>query len=425
MSYALYRAATGAISPLLPAYLHWRLRQGKEDGARLGERLGHASLARPEGALLWLHAASVGEAVALLPLMETLRGRYPPLHLLLTTGTVSSARLMRERLPSGVLHQFVPVDSPQAVGRFLRHWRPNIGLWVESELWPNLVIGAHRQGCRMALANGRMSAHSFRRWARAPRVMRRMLRCFSFIAAQSEADAERFRQLGGAAEALGNLKYDAATLTADAEVLTRFAARIEGRAVWLAASTHDDEEERVAEAHTMLRKEFPALLTLIAPRHPQRAEAIARQLAARGVRVQRRTQMAEIGADAEIYIADTLGEMGMWYRLSRIAFIGGSLIPHGGQNPLEAARLSCAILFGPHMENFAEIAAGLEAAGAALRVRDGGALASEVGRLLHDVSVRSGLGMRARIWAGGKTGANAQLVARLAPLIEETLHAHA
>lgn len=426
MTYAFYRFATMAASPFMPLYLRARLKRGKEDAARIHERLGFASAERPAGALAWLHAASVGEANAVLPLIDALRAQYPSLSLLLTTGTVTSARLMAQRLPPGVIHQFAPLDTPPAVARFLSHWKPDVALWVESELWPNLVLMAHASGCRLALVNARLSERSFRRWQRAPALARRMLSCFHLVAAQSAEDAARLSVLGARAEDFGNLKYDAAPLPADAEMLKALSAQIGERPVWLAASTHAGEERIAADVHLALRAQFPNLLTLIAPRHPPRGGEVARELKALGLSVQLRSRQAALSPETDIYVADTLGELGIWYRICPIAFIGGSLAPIGGHNPLEAARLGCAILAGPYMFAFAAITRDMLVADAMIEVRDTQGLAEAVSRLLASRQEAAGYSARASAWVIEKSGVNARVLAALSPMIGEALHvAHA
>jgi 3-deoxy-D-manno-octulosonic-acid transferase len=385
MSLALYRMATVLLGPAINAYLRRRLARGKEDGARFAERFGHASVPRPAGEVIWLHAASVGETVSVLPLIDGLIAARSAAFILVTSGSVTSAAIAGARLPAGAVHQYAPVDRPDAVGRFLDHWRPDIAVWVESELWPNLVRETHRRGIPMALINGRMSAHSFRRWRRLPFFIRPLLACFSFCAAQSQADADRFAALGARGVAyLGNLKQAAAPLQAPASDLESLREAFGGRPRWLAASTHPGEDEIVARVHRRLTREHPGLLTVLVPRHPDRGDDIATLLASQGLAVAQRSRGDIPDAGCDVFLGDSMGEMGLYYRLSDIVFIGGSLIEHGGQNPLEPARLDCALLAGPHMFNFAEPVADLAAAGALRTVTSDAELAQEVGRLLND-----------------------------------------
>lgn len=402
--FSLYRLLSGALSPAFPFWLSARAKRGKEDPARLPERLGNPSRPRPEGALIWIHAASVGEALAVLPLITRLHGQ----NILLTTGTVTSAELARVRLPEGVIHQFAPLDTPTAAKRFIVHWRPATAIFVESELWPNLILEASRAGTTLILANGRMSEPSFRKWRAFPATAKALLGTFSAIYAQSEAEATRFRALGAPAESLGNLKHDAPMLPCDEAALAALKTSIAARPVWLAASTHAGEEEIAAGAHRMLAARWPNLLTLIVPRHPSRGAEIAAALGAK-----RRSAGDAITPDTSIYIADTLGELGLFYRAAPLVFIGGSLVPHGGQNPLEPARLGCALACGPHMFNFSEIASGLENAKALAHVNDVESLATQIAAWLEQPPLAQAMGARARAWAEAQGGATDRLIAKL------------
>ncbi|WP_229671544.1 3-deoxy-D-manno-octulosonic acid transferase [Elstera cyanobacteriorum] len=360
---ALYRTLGWGLTPLLPVYLGRRRARGKEHATRWRERLGVPGAVRPAGRLIWLHGASVGESLALLPLIEALRREWPQVTLLITTGSITSAALMAERLPPGALHQFVPLDAPGAVDRFLAHWRPDLVIWTESDLWPTILTQLQRRRTPMVLVNGRLSDRSFRRWQRAKPIIARLLGCFTEVLARGPEDAARFSALGAArVQAAGNLKLAAAPLPVDAAVLAAARARLGDRPVLVAASTHPTEEALIAAAHRALLADFPDLLTIIAPRHPQRGAEIAADLAAPC-----RSQGADIPAHG-LYIADTMGELGLWYRLARVAVIGGSFIPHGGQNPTEAVRLGCPVIFGPHMDNFREDVAALLAEGQAVQV---------------------------------------------------------
>ena len=385
-----YRYASLLASPVIGAWLVYRRSRGKEDEARFGERLGRPSLPRPDGRLVWMHGASVGESLSLLPLVARLREAFPDVHVLITSGTVTSAQLLRERLPAGVQHQFVPVDRPGAVRQFVGHWRPDLSVWVESELWPNLILETAARGTPMLLLNGRVSRRSATRWRRAPHLSRPLLAVFDCVLAQTDADAERFRTLGARHVAVqGNLKNDAPPLPADEDRVAVLKQAIGGRPCWAAASTHEGEEDAVAEAISALRRSVPNLLTILAPRHPERGEACIELLEGRGLTAARRSTGGTIAPATDVYLVDTLGELGLVYRLAEVAFVGGSLAPHGGHNPLEPARLDCALVSGPHTENFAEAFAALEDAGAVSRVTGAGTLAEAVRALLDDESARA------------------------------------
>ncbi len=413
----LYRTATHAAALPLRIYLDRRLRRGKEDAARFGERLGRAGQPRPVGPLLWLHGASVGESLSALPLIDALRHHRPELQILVTSGTVTSAAILGERLPVGVVHQYVPVDRPLWVRRFLDHWRPDLVLWLESELWPNMLAEIRARQVPAVLLNARMSETSCRRWIRwAPGTIRWLLATFARCLAQSEADGGRYRRLGaGDVACLGNLKAAAAALPADERALAALRAEIGTRPLWLAASTHAGEEAAVAAVHRRLAR--PGLLTVIVPRHAGRGPEIAAELRSAGLRVARRAAGEAPTAGCDIYVADTMGELGLFYRLAPIAFVGKSLVGRGGQNPLEAARLGCAVLYGPHMGNFAETAAALVDAGAAVTVADEAALARAVGTLLDDPEARRHQGSAARAFAEAEAGTLQRVLAAIAPLL--------
>jgi 3-deoxy-D-manno-octulosonic-acid transferase len=422
---ALWRGIGHLLAPAIRLWLQRRVTQGKEDAGRLGERFGRAGKARPPGLLVWSHGASVGEAQALLPLLHALHRRRPDITLLLTTGTVTSAALVEQRAgpqtASGILHQFVPVDLPAAVDAFLDHWRPDLVLWSESDFWPGILSELRHRGIPALLVNARLSDRSAQRWLAAPATARWLLDAFGAIYAQTAGDAERLRRLGARAviEA-GNLKQAAPPLPADAAAVDEWRARLGTRPVWLAASTHPGEDEQIAAAHRLLKARLPDLLTLIVPRHPGRGTVLQQALAAQGdLRIALRSAGETPAADTDLYIADTMGELGLWYRLCPVVMMGGSLIPHGGQNPLEPARLGCAVLFGPQMFNFAEAVAGLLQAGGALQVQDAPGMADAVGGLLQDETHRAAIAEAGRRFAS----ADDAVIERLSEAVLERLPA--
>ncbi len=418
----LYSLLTWAGTPLLWGLLRWRLWRGKEDRTRLFERMGYASVARPQGYLLWFHAASVGEANSVLSLIQTLRHQYPTLNMLITTGTLTSARLLAERLPKGVIHQFIPLDSPLAAGRFIAHWHPNMALWVESELWPNLLNKATHAGTKLWLINARMSDRSFSRWQKSPATIQTLLSYFEKIFAGSEPDAKRISSLMHyPVTSIGNLKYDTPPLPADHEALAQLQEQLAGRVVWLASSTHPGEEVMAAEAHRRMAQKHANLLTIIVPRHPARGPAIAEMLQRGGWQVSLRSQYDAITEYTQIYIADTLGELGLFYRACPVVFIGGSLVPHGGQNPLEPARLGGAILAGLYMHNFSEICHVLESAGGLSRVLGVEDLSQAVMTLLDDANERQKRGQAAKEAVEAKGGALQHLTDMLAEPLSITV----
>jgi 3-deoxy-D-manno-octulosonic-acid transferase len=419
----LYRAASWASAPVAHLVLRKRLAEGKEDPARMAERTGAPGLARPGGALVWIHGASVGESLSVLPLVERMKKEKPGLNVLVTTGTVTSARLMAERLPGGAVHQFVPVDHPRFVRGFLDHWRPDAAIFVESEFWPNLLIETRRRARFMALVNGRVSPKSFEEWKGKPQSIRYLLSLFDMMIAQDRQNAERLGALAGRdVPSYGNLKNAAPPLPGDSLDEARILAQLDGRPFWLAASTHPGEEAAIFAAHRALKSELSGIVTLLAPRHPERGAELAGLAAASGLVARRRSKREPMTGEADIYVADTLGELGLFYRLSNIAFVGGSLIEKGGHNPLEPARLGCAILHGPHVFNFVETYADLRAAGGAGLVRNDRELAAAVKRLLADERTRFAMADSAR----GAAAANAERVlADVVAAIAPRLPAHA
>jgi 3-deoxy-D-manno-octulosonic-acid transferase len=420
---ALWVILASLLAPLLPFYLRRRVAKGKEIAERLAERQGHGA-ARPAGRLIWCHAASNGETLSLLPLMEALAKQDQALSFLVTTGTVTSARLLEQRLSPELAprtqHRFLPLDVPRWVARFLEGWRPDLAVIVESEIWPNMLAAVDRQGVPLALINARMSARSARGWGWVPGFARALLGRFALILAQTEADAARFATLAERpVPCWGNLKYAAPPLPADPAELARLTVAWNGRPVWLAASTHPGEDEIILAAHRLLAPDHPGLLTVIVPRHPQRGPDIA-ALAA-DLPVARRGAGQEAGQGVAVYVADTLGELGLFYRLARVALIGGSLVPHGGQNPLEAARLGCPIITGPHHFNFGEIITRLSAAHALVETPDGPgaaqALAATLSRLLADPAAGQAMAAAAEALAQDQAGLPGRIATSLLPLI--------
>lgn len=393
----LYRAASWVSAPVAELLLRQRLKEGKEDPARMQERTGLAGRARPSGPLLWIHGASVGESLSVLPLVERFKKDYPALNVLVTTGTITSAKLMAERLPPSAIHQFIPVDHPRFVRGFLNHWKPDAAIFVESEFWPNLLIETRRRARYMALVNGRVSPKSFADWKGKPQSIRFLLSHFDLLIAQDRQNAERLTALSGRdVRSYGNLKNAAPPLPGDVVEETRILADLDGRPFWLTASTHPGEEQAIIAAHKTLKAELPGIVTLIAPRHPERGEEIAALAAEAGVVSRRRSKGEKIDRATDIYIADTLGELGLFYRLSNATFVGGSLVEKGGHNPLEPARLGCAILHGPHIFNFAETYADIRGAGGAALVRNDRDLAAAVKRLFADDKTRHAMADAAR-----------------------------
>jgi len=411
MIHGLYRVASHVLGPVISVYLNRRMAKGKEDPARFPERMGQASQARPDGALVWLHGASVGECLSLLPLIERLLDRG--LNVLLTSGTVTSARMMAERLPAGAIHQYVPVDRPSWVRRFLDHWRPDLVLWAESDFWPNILAEISHRRVPMVLVQGRVSPRSLEGWKKAPGFIATILGRFDLCLGQTPGDAERLRQLGGHdCRCVGNLKQAVPPLPCDEAELQRMRSVVGGRPVWLAASTHPGEETIVAKVHQAVVGRFPDLLTIIVPRHPHRGPDIRRDL--------QDCTLRSAGEDPRggLYVADTMGELGLFYRLAPVVFMGKSLGVEGGQNPFEPARLGAAVLFGPRMSNFADMVASMRAAGAGIQVEDEVELAGAVASLLSDPHALAWQRGAALEWSEGEAGALDALMQALAPWLE-------
>ncbi|GHE47199.1 3-deoxy-D-manno-octulosonic acid transferase [Camelimonas fluminis] len=381
----LYRAAMSLAEPFAPLLLAARRRRGKEDGDRIAERRGVANTPRPAGRLAWLHGASVGETISILPIIERLTQRG--FTVLVTSGTVTSAGVLAERLPPGAFHQFAPLDTPRYIRRFLDHWQPDLALVAESELWPNMIVALEKRGVPLILVNGRMSERSFRRWQRAPKTARALLGCIDVALTQTPADAERLARLGAPRVTIaGNLKFDAPAPPADTQTLALMQGQVSGRPVWLAASTHGVEDEIACYVHMTLKERWPDLLTFIAPRHPHRAEDVARMAEEEGLEAMLRSEGYAPGSATEIYIIDVMGELGLYFRLAQAAFIGGSLVNHGGHNPIEPAKLRTPILHGPHVHNFSDVYAAFDGAGGAVPVTDAEELAEAISTLLQDAA---------------------------------------
>jgi 3-deoxy-D-manno-octulosonic-acid transferase len=385
-----YRAAMSLARPGLWLLLRRRAVRGKEDPARQSERYGIPSVARPTGDVLWLHAASVGETNAVLPLIERVLAARPDLHVLLTTGTVTSAGIAAQRLPRRALHQYLPLDAGPYVRRFLDYWRPTLAVLTEQEIWPNLILEAHARGIRLALINARMSKRSLARWQAKPEVARALFGKLDAVLAQNDQLARALSALGAAnVTAVGNIKIDAPLLPVDAEASAALSRALAGRETFLAASTHPGEEAIVAGAHRLIRQTHPDVCTIIAPRHPHRGPEISAELAACGHTVALRSRGELPSPKVEVYVADTIGELGTLYSVAGIAFIGGSLVEKGGQNAIEAVRYGTSVLVGPHRASFVDIYDPLLAEGGATEVLSAEDMARQVQTWLERPEARA------------------------------------
>lgn len=389
--FSFYSTLTDLAAWPLRALLRLRSWRGKEEPLRLNERRGLTDAVRPDGPLVWCHAASVGEAITFLPIiMRFLEDGHASV--LLTTGTVSSARLMAERLPSQVIHQFAPWDRRAWVARFLNHWQPDLAVRMESELWPNTLSTLRDGDVPVVVVNGRLSKKSARGWRRVGNFAGDVFACLTLVIAQTDEHAARFKNLGARqVETSGNLKLAAPALPIDQKAAATLESMVNGRQVWFAASTHPGEENIALEAHKRISRNIPNLLTVIAPRHAQRGADIARTVEKAGLSVACRSHNAPVTSSTQIYVADTFGELGLLFSISPVVFIGKSLIIGGGQNPIEPIHFGCAILFGPHMENFEDVAATMVSNNMARQVDDAEDLASQVALLLQHPEARSSL----------------------------------
>lgn len=386
-AYYLYAALTRAAAPLIRRAIRRKMTDAGVDASRINERFGQATLPRPEGRLIWLHAVSVGEVLSILGLTRTLQQTTPDLRILVTTTTATSAQMAAKRLPEGVAHQFSPLDTPGAVRRFLDHWRPDLAVFVESEIWPRQIVETHRRGIPLALIQARLSEKSLSRWERFPRTARALLGRFSLVLCQVDATRTAVLRLGlqrDRAFTSGDLKASSDPLPVDPATLNDLRLAIGSRPLWVASSTHPGEEEPVADAHGIFKEtHHDGLLTLV-PRHPERGDVIAQTLRQDGWEVAQRSHHDAITPLTEIYVADTLGELGLWYTLAPVVFVAGSFSDVGGHNPYEPAHFDCAILHGPNVANFALTYDDMDKARACRKVADGEDLGAEVLRLSAD-----------------------------------------
>ena len=415
-----WRLLTRLLEPLSPRLLDARAKQGKEDPARVDERLGRASVARPAGDLVWLHGVSVGETLSLLPVVERLRRQRPDLAVLVTSGTLTSAALLAQRLPAGVIHQFAPVDTPGAVTAFLDHWRPALAVFVESELWPNLILEARRRGVKLVLASARITGKTVDGWRRFPGAARTVLSSFDRILPQDETSAARLESLSARIDGHVNLKLSGEAPPHDPAAFTRLSAAIGDRPVVVAASTHDGEEIALVRA---LDKLADRLCLILVPRHPARTPEIAAALTRDGYAFALRSQGREPDRDTDLYIADTLGEMGLFLRLADVVVMGGSFSaalekpPVGGHNPLEPARLGKPAVTGPDMTNWAAVTEALVEAGGLAMVEAPWDLPSVLAPLLADDAAARAMGERGRRAAADAGSGLDRLWETLSPLL--------
>ncbi len=417
MMLSAYRYIGAAAYPLIGPYVAWRASKGKEDRSRSRERYGVAGRERPDGPLVWVHAASVGETIAVVPLVRNILDYG--INVVLTTGTVTSAKVVEERLPERVIHQYVPLDLKPAVSRFLNHWKPDLAIIAESEIWPMTILELGARRVPQVLVNGRMSDRSFASWKKRASLAEALFENLAHVVAQSEIDGERFRALGARPVTVsGNLKVDTAPPPADEKALHALKRQIGARPTWAAVSTHDGEEAMAAEVHVALRARHRSLLTIVVPRHPERADALVAEMRGRGLAVARRSLGEKIASDTDILLGDTIGEMGLYLRLTEIAFVGRSLSSSGGQNPLEPAMLDTAVLSGRNVQNFRESYQKLIESGGAKLVKDRNMLAGAVNYLLSNEIARHDMMAAAAATVEEMRGALAATMRALEPYIQ-------
>ena len=400
----IYNTLIRILYPLvISRYIKKRKANGKEDIKRFNERIGKPQKKRPEGKLIWFHGASVGESISMLPLINKLLELYPTAHVMVTTGTLTSADIMAKRLPERAFHQYITIDNPKFTNRFIKHWQPDLVLWFESDFWPAMLSTIKKKNIPLILVNGRISNKSFKRWQQFDFISKELLNCFTFCLGQSEEDAYRLRVLGAKdSMCLGNLKYAGLPIPINEKDKEELQKEIGNRPTWLVGSTHDDEETKIGRKLKDIQKQVSNLLTIIAPRHPTRGEEIQKALTELGFKTALRSKGEKIGKEMEIYIADTIGEMGLWYSLCPIVFIGGSLIPHGGQNFMEPSRMKKAVMVGPYMHNFTDAMNRAKKADAIIQVSDADELKDMVIQLLTDKDLLEAKMSLAYNWANSE-----------------------
>ena len=396
----LYKSIMTIGFPIIELILLLRVKKNKEDFGRLNERRGISIVQRPEGELIWVHASSVGESMAALSLIERLVSSETERNVLVTTGTLTSAQLMMDKLPDRAFHQFTPIDRPAFVKRFFKHWKPDLLLIMESEFWPVQINTAKKFGIPIIAVNARLSEKSFLRWRIATSLSSTIFEDLSLVISTNKEQGCRFSKLGAKNVVVsGNLKRSAPKLNLDLNVTGVLSEQIGNRPVWLAASTHIGEDRPIMEVTNRLLDRFPNLLTIVAPRHPNRGKDIAELGSKIGLKVARRSCGEEIVPETQLYIADTLGEMGLFFHISDTVFVAGSLVPVGGHNPIEPAHFDCAIIFGNLMSKNQEIADEMLSESAAIKVHDNKELFNALAHLLSEPEESNRLAQNAKEYA--------------------------
>ncbi len=417
-----YGVATRALGPLTPLLLKRRQKQGKEDPARMAERHGETDIPRPTGQLIWMHAASVGECLMLMPVIKRLLEKRPRANVLITSGTITSAEILSKHLPTRAVHQFVPLDYPKAITRFLDHWKPDMAIWAESEIWPNMIRKTKARGIPMALLNARFSEKSLEGWSKRKKSAQALIGAFDLILAADTSTSKGLSWiLDRTVEAAGNLKDAAEPLSVNPEDLKKVKSETARRAIWCAASTHKGEDELIIKAHLEVLTRFKSSLLILAPRHPERSNEIQELLKQHDLVYVTRSSNDPITRNTQVFLFDTIGEMGLAFRLSKLTFVCGSLLEGmAGHNPLEPARLDNAVLTGAHISSFADSYMSMIAFDAAQRILSPAIIGETVTNLLSNKQALSDLQSKAKAYATGRDAVLDYVWDRLKPLIPET-----
>ncbi|AEI94493.1 3-deoxy-D-manno-octulosonic acid transferase [Roseobacter litoralis] len=414
--YHLYVGATAVLVPFFAWIETRKLRAAGVPIVRAHEKLGHATAMREgSGPLIWFHAASVGESMSVLSLIAEMGRQMPRANFLITSGTATSAKMVANHLPPRTVHQFAPLDAPGPLRRFIRHWRPDCVVFVESELWPQMLRLTRDSGAKMILVNARLSETSQKAWKRRPKTAAFVLGTFDLILTQNDEMAQAMVDMHAPADRVArgiNLKSLAAPLQQNPETLAKIRTSLKGRRVWVAASTHKGEEEIVLRAHARLLLDNPDLLLLLAPRHTERSKDVAQLIEDQGLSARIRSK-GELPGNRDVYLADTLGELGNWYALSNAIFLGGSLKPIGGHNPFEVTLSGSGVISGPEVFNFSETYAEMTQAGVVRFVNDDAELAEAVDKMLNDTALMEATGRAARDYVRGKSSQTSTIATRL------------
>lgn len=414
---SVYTMAVRAATPLIEAHLKKRVERGREDPARANERHGKPQMKRPQGPLAWFHAASVGESVALLTTLARLRRDYPHISIMVTTGTVTSAKTMAERLPEGAFHQYIPVDHPSWVAGFLDHWQPDAVIWTESDFWPSMLLEIKKRKIPAVLLNGCMSAESHRKWRWGKSLISEILSTFDLVLAQNPGHGSRLADRGARnVKVSANLKYSSAPLTCDEAKLAELQKALEGRPVIVWGSSHPGEEEIIARIQQSLKSQHPGLIVACAPRHPKRGPEIKENMEKMGLKASLRSTGALPGAADDMYIADTMGEMGLIYRAGPLAIVGGSYC-FRSHNPIEPAQLGRVVFYGPEVAHIESLCDDFEACGGALRLKDEAALGEKIAAFLANPESFAPMAEAAEKWTREKSVIVDEIVADLSPFL--------